>query len=66
MPPAQANLCYTFILISTLEHGVAGEVVEVEKHVGRHLIRNFEAIYASPENLQEVASKFVRIQYQFS
>lgn len=50
-------------LVLNLEHGVAGEVIEVEKHVGRSLIRNFEAIYASPENLKEVASSFVSIRH---
>lgn len=44
----------------SLEHGVAGEVIAVEKHVGRALIRKFEANYASPENLREVASNFAK------
>lgn len=41
------------------EHGVAGEVVTLEKHLARHLLKQSEAVYASPENLQEIATSIV-------
>nr|XP_039266683.1 39S ribosomal protein L9, mitochondrial-like [Styela clava] len=40
----------------SLEFGVAGEVLVLEKMIGRSMINKGEATYASPENLEKFAS----------
>lgn len=43
----------------SLEYGVTGEVLTLERKVARTLIRHDEAVYASPENLEDYQSSLI-------
>lgn len=43
----------------SLEYGVTGEVLTLERKVARTLIRQFDAVYASPESLDEYQSSLI-------
>lgn len=41
-----------YFITYILEHGCNGELLELDKKEARELLRNEQAVYASPENIK--------------